>query len=78
MIYDRHSPLALFFFFFNLRCSLRDTEVICREKDMEIRDLKEKVVRLSYSLRQLEMINAELTHKLKLQVCVFTCITSFR
>ncbi|CAI8599148.1 unnamed protein product [Vicia faba] len=49
------------------RCSLRDKEVICREKDMEIRELKEKLVRLSYSLRQLEMINAELTHKLKLQ-----------
>ncbi|XP_073224385.1 kinesin-like protein KIN-4C isoform X2 [Cicer arietinum] len=49
------------------RCSLRDKEVICREKDMEIRDLKEKLVRLSYSLRQLEKINAELTHKLKLQ-----------
>ncbi|CAK8568183.1 unnamed protein product [Lathyrus sativus] len=49
------------------RCSLRDKEVICREKDMEIRDLKEKLVRLSCSLRQLEMINAELTHKLKLQ-----------
>ncbi|WJX34931.1 Kinesin-like protein KIN-4C [Trifolium repens] len=49
------------------RCSLRDKEVICREKDMEIRDLKEKLVRQSYSLRQLEMINAELNHKLKLQ-----------
>jgi hypothetical protein len=44
---------------------------------MEIRDLKEKLVRQSYSLRQLEMINAELNHKLKLQVCVFTCIASF-
>ncbi|XP_061372067.1 kinesin-like protein KIN-4C [Gastrolobium bilobum] len=49
------------------RCSLRDKEVISREKDIEIRDLKEKVVRLSYSLRQLEMIKAELTSKLKLQ-----------
>ncbi|KAG5034478.1 Kinesin-like protein KIN-4C [Glycine soja] len=49
------------------RCSLRDKEVICREKDTEIRDLKEKVVGLSYSLRQLDMIKAELTHKLKLQ-----------
>ncbi|TKY74442.1 Kinesin protein FRA1 [Spatholobus suberectus] len=49
------------------RCLLRDKEVICREKDTEIRDLKEKVVRLSYSLRQLDMIKAELTHKLKLQ-----------
>jgi len=43
---------------------------------MEIRDLKEKLVRLSYSLRQLEMINAELTHKLKLQVCVFIYLYS--
>ncbi|KAK7311684.1 hypothetical protein RJT34_09974 [Clitoria ternatea] len=54
------------------RCLLRDKEVICREKDMEIRDLKEKVVRLSYSLRQLETINAELAHKLKLQVSLLT------
>ncbi|KAG5045439.1 hypothetical protein JHK82_014828 [Glycine max] len=38
-----------------------------REKDMEIRDLKEKFVGLSYSLRQLDMIKAELSHKLKLQ-----------
>ncbi|KAK7410465.1 hypothetical protein VNO78_01265 [Psophocarpus tetragonolobus] len=49
------------------RCSLRDNEVICREKETEIRDLKEKVVGLSYSLRQSEMIKAELNHKLKLQ-----------
>ncbi|XP_027354543.1 kinesin-like protein KIN-4C isoform X2 [Abrus precatorius] len=49
------------------RCLLRDKEVICREKDTEIRDLKEKVVRLSYSLRQLETIKSELTQKLKLQ-----------
>ncbi|KAL9330001.1 hypothetical protein ACSQ67_005004 [Phaseolus vulgaris] len=49
------------------RCSLRDKEVICREKETEIRDLKEKVVGLSYSLRQSEKIKAELTHKLKLQ-----------
>ncbi|KAJ1424769.1 P-loop containing nucleoside triphosphate hydrolase [Sesbania bispinosa] len=49
------------------RCLLRDKEVICREKDTEIRELKDKVIRLSYSLRQLEMIKAELTHKLKLQ-----------
>ncbi|KAK7282893.1 hypothetical protein RIF29_12000 [Crotalaria pallida] len=49
------------------RCSLRDKEVICREKDMEIRDLKETLLRLSCSLKQSEMIKAELTHKLKLQ-----------
>ncbi|KAK7351230.1 hypothetical protein VNO77_10526 [Canavalia gladiata] len=58
-------------FLFNIasssRCLLRDKEVICREKDTEIRDLKEKVVRLSYSLRQLETMKSELSHKLKLQ-----------
>ncbi|XP_052726740.1 kinesin-like protein KIN-4C [Vigna angularis] len=49
------------------RCSFRDKEVIYREKETEIRDLKEKVVWLSYSLRQSEKIKAELTHKLELQ-----------
>ncbi|KOM47746.1 hypothetical protein LR48_Vigan07g145000 [Vigna angularis] len=48
------------------KCLLRDREVICREKDMEIRDLKEKVVRLSCSLRQSEMQKSELIHQLKL------------
>jgi len=56
--------------FLDHRCSLRDKEVIYREKEMEIRDLKEKVVGLSYSLRQSEKIKAELSHKLELQVCV--------
>ncbi|KAI4337598.1 hypothetical protein L6164_015993 [Bauhinia variegata] len=58
-------------FLFNLtsssRCLLRDKEVACREKDMEIRDLKEKVVRLSCSLRQSEMQRAELIHQMRLQ-----------
>ncbi|KAK7385390.1 hypothetical protein VNO78_31107 [Psophocarpus tetragonolobus] len=49
------------------RCLLRDKEVACREKDMEIRDLKEKVVRLSCSLRQSEMQKSELIHQWKLQ-----------
>ncbi|XP_028802081.1 kinesin-like protein KIN-4C [Neltuma alba] len=49
------------------RCLLRDKEVACREKDMEIRDLKEKVVSLSCSLRQMEMQKAELAHQVKLQ-----------
>ncbi|KAJ7958917.1 Kinesin-like protein [Quillaja saponaria] len=49
------------------RCLLRDNEVACREKDLEIRDLKEKVVRLSCSLRQLDMLKAELIHQVKLQ-----------
>ncbi|XP_059637201.1 kinesin-like protein KIN-4C [Cornus florida] len=46
------------------RCSLRDKEVDCREKDSEIRDLKEKVVTL---IRQLEMQKAELVRREKLQ-----------
>jgi len=65
--------------FLDHRCSLRDKEVICREKETEIRDLKEKVVGLSYALRQSEKIKAELTHKLTLQVCVLaTYSLSFR
>lgn len=58
----------LFSLLFYFRCLLRDREVTCREKDMEIRDLKEKVVRLSCSLRQLEMQKSELIHQLKLLV----------
>ncbi|MED6197786.1 Kinesin-like protein KIN-4C [Stylosanthes scabra] len=57
-------------FLFNIasssRCTVRDKEVACREKEMEIRDLKEKVVRLSCSLRQMEMQKAELIHRLNL------------
>ncbi|OIW16560.1 hypothetical protein TanjilG_17733 [Lupinus angustifolius] len=49
------------------RCLLRDREVTCKEKDMEIRDLKENVVRLRCSLQQSEMHNAGLIHQLKLQ-----------
>ncbi|KAK6116090.1 hypothetical protein DH2020_008359 [Rehmannia glutinosa] len=51
-------------FLFNLasssRCQLRDREVDCREKDSEIRDLKEKVVNL---VRQLEQKKAELSRQ---------------
>ncbi|KAL0308106.1 UNVERIFIED_CONTAM: Kinesin-like protein KIN-4C [Sesamum angustifolium] len=39
------------------RCQLRDREVDCREKDAEIRDLKEKVVNL---VRQVELQKSEL------------------
>ncbi|QHN92582.1 Chromosome-associated kinesin [Arachis hypogaea] len=57
-------------FLFNIasssRCVVRDKEVACREKEIEIRDLKEKVVRLSCSLRQMEMQKAELIHRLNL------------
>lgn len=44
---------------------LRDKEVAYREKDLEIRELKEKVVSLNSSLRKLEMKNAELMHQVK-------------
>ena len=50
------------------RCLLRDKEVDCREKDTEIRDLKEKVVKLTGMARHLEMQKAELFHQVKLQV----------
>uniref|UniRef100_A0A6N2MLA4 Kinesin motor domain-containing protein n=1 Tax=Salix viminalis TaxID=40686 RepID=A0A6N2MLA4_SALVM len=49
------------------RCLLRDKEVVCREKDTEIRDLKEKVVKLTGMARHLEMQRAELFHQVKLQ-----------
>ncbi|CAK9186592.1 unnamed protein product [Ilex paraguariensis] len=55
-------------YLFNLasssRCQLRDREVDCREKDSEIRDLKEKVFNL---VRQLEMQKAELIRQEKLK-----------
>ncbi|CAK7347261.1 unnamed protein product [Dovyalis caffra] len=49
------------------RCLLRDKEVDYREKDTEIRDLKEKVVKLSSLARHLEMQRAELIHQVKSQ-----------
>uniref|UniRef100_A0A803NQ84 Kinesin motor domain-containing protein n=1 Tax=Cannabis sativa TaxID=3483 RepID=A0A803NQ84_CANSA len=58
-------------YLFNLasssRCLVRDTEVVCREKDLQIRDLKGKIVSLSSSLRELEMQKAELIHQVKTQ-----------
>ncbi|PHU20482.1 Kinesin-like protein FRA1 [Capsicum chinense] len=64
-------------FLFNLasssRCQQRDREVECREKDAEIRELKEKVVNLvrqielqKSELRQLESQNNELVQQEKL------------
>ncbi|KAL8131058.1 hypothetical protein AgCh_007114 [Apium graveolens] len=54
-------------FLFNLasstRCSLWDKEVNCREKDSEVRDLKEKVVHL---VQQLKLQKAEIVHQEKL------------
>lgn len=50
------------------RCELRDREVDCREKDSEIRELKEKVVNL---VRQLELKRAEFTRQENLMVSTF-------
>ncbi|KAJ6930352.1 kinesin-like protein KIN-4C [Populus alba x Populus x berolinensis] len=47
------------------RCLLRDKEVACREKDTEIRDLKEKVVKLNSLARHLEIQKTELIHQVK-------------
>ncbi|KAE8731288.1 P-loop containing nucleoside triphosphate hydrolases superfamily protein isoform 2 [Hibiscus syriacus] len=59
-------------YLFNLasssRCSLRDKEVSCREKDAEIRNLKEKVVKLSSLARQIEAQKAYLLHQVKMKV----------
>ncbi|KAL3504870.1 hypothetical protein ACH5RR_034711 [Cinchona calisaya] len=56
-------------FLFNLasssRCQLKDREVDCREKDSEIRDLKEKVVKL---VRQIELQKADLIRQEKLMM----------
>ncbi|XP_031377202.1 kinesin-like protein KIN-4C isoform X3 [Punica granatum] len=49
------------------RCQLRDREVDCREKDAEIQDLKEKVVKLTSIIRQMEMQKAELVQQVKSQ-----------
>ncbi|PKI73113.1 hypothetical protein CRG98_006521 [Punica granatum] len=49
------------------RCQLRDREVDCREKDAEIQDLKEKVVKLTSIIRQMEMQEAELVQQVKSQ-----------
>ncbi|XP_047329146.1 kinesin-like protein KIN-4C [Impatiens glandulifera] len=46
------------------RCQLRDKEVDCRERDSEIKDLKEKVVNLA---RQLEMQKLAFIRQEKLQ-----------
>lgn len=47
------------------RCMVRDREIDCREKDAEIKDLKEKVVKLSSLARQLEKENDELMHQIQ-------------
>ncbi|KAL5102515.1 hypothetical protein RYX36_006842 [Vicia faba] len=57
-------------YLFNLasssRCSLREKEFICRDKDMEISYLKEKIVSLRGSIEQLKMQRDALDHQLNL------------
>ncbi|XWS14910.1 hypothetical protein CRYUN_Cryun35bG0049400 [Craigia yunnanensis] len=58
-------------YLFNLasssRCLLRDKEVYCREKDAEIRDLKQKVVKLNSLAKQLEIQKADLVYQIKMK-----------
>ncbi|CAN8264877.1 unnamed protein product [Cochlearia groenlandica] len=58
-------------YLFNLastaRCLARDKETDCREKDVLIRDLKEKIFKYTSHVRYLEFQKAELTHQVKAQ-----------
>ncbi|RID72316.1 hypothetical protein BRARA_C04213 [Brassica rapa] len=58
-------------YLFNLastaRCLARDREADCREKDVLIRDLKEKIVKFSSFVRYLEIQKADLAHQVKAQ-----------
>ncbi|KAK6938063.1 Kinesin motor domain [Dillenia turbinata] len=49
------------------RCALHDKEVDCREKETENRELKEKVIKLTSYVRQLEMQKGEILQQLKTQ-----------
>jgi len=53
--------------FIIFRCQLRDKEVNCREKDSVVTELKEKVVRLTGLVRQLEAKVAERDQELKVR-----------
>ncbi|XP_042498048.1 kinesin-like protein KIN-4C isoform X2 [Macadamia integrifolia] len=59
-------------YLFNLasssRCLLRDKEVDCKEKDAVIRELKEKIVRLTSLVKQMEAHEAELLRQQELQM----------
>ncbi|KAG7606832.1 Kinesin-like protein KIN-4C [Arabidopsis thaliana] len=58
-------------YLFNLastaRCLARDKEADCREKDVLIRDLKEKIVKFSSYVRYMEIQKADLVHQVKAQ-----------
>ncbi|KAF5192769.1 Kinesin, partial [Thalictrum thalictroides] len=58
-------------YLFNLvsssRCLLRDKELDCREKDTVIKELKEKIVRLTSLVRKLEAQKEEFLHQEKLR-----------
>ena len=50
------------------RCQIRDKEVNCREKDSDIRELKQKIVNL---VRQIEMEKAAFNQQEKMLVSEF-------
>ncbi|EOA12365.1 hypothetical protein CARUB_v10025749mg [Capsella rubella] len=56
-------------YLFNLastaRCLARDKEADCREKDVLIRDLKEKIVKFSSYVRYMEIQKSDLVHQVK-------------
>ncbi|KAL9234739.1 hypothetical protein vseg_009572 [Gypsophila vaccaria] len=56
-------------FLFNIasssRCMVWDREFDCREKDSEIKELKEKVVKCNSLVRQLEKQNADLVYQMQ-------------
>ncbi|KAL0836459.1 hypothetical protein Bca101_088348 [Brassica carinata] len=59
-------------YLFNLassaRCLAQDRESDCHEKDVLIRDLKEKIVKFSNFVRYLEIQKADLAHQVKAQL----------
>lgn len=57
-----------FVFLFVVRCLLWDKEFSSREKDSEIRELKQKIVNLSGMLKKSEAQKAELIHEVKFVV----------
>lgn len=67
----------LYFYVCFIRCSLRDKEVECREKETEIKDLKEKTVEQSSLIRKEKLQNADLAHQLKMMVCIIYCLFFF-
>ncbi|CAL9244424.1 unnamed protein product [Arabidopsis halleri] len=67
-------------YLFNLastaRCLARDKEADCREKDVLIRDLKEKIVKFSSYVRYMEIQKADLVHQVKAQTSAMKILSA--